>query len=69
MVFLALSCRVMTVSFHKYGDLFFPGSGDVKVGSLVTFSVFNMLLVAQHSGVSGISYPSLFVVVCLFLLL
>ncbi|KAJ0810219.1 putative histone deacetylase [Helianthus annuus] len=22
--------RVMTVSFHKYGNLFFPGSGDVK---------------------------------------
>ncbi|KAH9699920.1 Histone deacetylase [Citrus sinensis] len=23
--------RVMTVSFHKFGDLFFPGTGDVKV--------------------------------------
>lgn len=23
--------RVMTVSFHKYGNMFFPGSGDVKV--------------------------------------
>ncbi|KDO51347.1 hypothetical protein CISIN_1g0130381mg, partial [Citrus sinensis] len=22
--------RVMTVSFHKFGDLFFPGTGDVK---------------------------------------
>ncbi|KAK7262193.1 hypothetical protein RJT34_29755 [Clitoria ternatea] len=22
--------RVMTVSFHKYGDLFFPGTGDAK---------------------------------------
>ncbi|XP_042456533.1 histone deacetylase 9 [Zingiber officinale] len=22
--------RVMTVSFHKYGDIFFPGTGDVK---------------------------------------
>ncbi|XP_011005321.1 PREDICTED: histone deacetylase 9 isoform X2 [Populus euphratica] len=22
--------RVMTVSFHKYGDMFFPGTGDVK---------------------------------------
>lgn len=22
--------RVMTVSFHKYGDYFFPGTGDVK---------------------------------------
>ncbi|KAL3612836.1 hypothetical protein D5086_003856, partial [Populus alba] len=21
---------VMTVSFHKYGDMFFPGTGDVK---------------------------------------
>lgn len=21
----------MTVSFHKFGDLFFPGTGDVKV--------------------------------------
>lgn len=21
----------MTVSFHKYGDMFFPGTGDVKV--------------------------------------
>ncbi|CAI9105566.1 OLC1v1004514C2 [Oldenlandia corymbosa var. corymbosa] len=25
-----LTDRVMTVSFHKYGDLFFPGTGDVK---------------------------------------
>ncbi|XP_020106377.1 histone deacetylase 9-like [Ananas comosus] len=23
--------RVMTVSFHKYGDMFFPGTGNVKV--------------------------------------
>jgi histone deacetylase 1/2 len=23
--------RVMTVSFHKYGDMFFPGTGDLKV--------------------------------------
>ncbi|KAM3202677.1 type-1 histone deacetylase 1-like [Capsicum annuum] len=22
--------RVMTVSFHKYGDKFFPGTGDMK---------------------------------------
>ena len=27
-----LQCdRVMTVSFHKHGDMFFPGTGDVKV--------------------------------------
>jgi len=25
-----LTDRVMTVSFHKYGDYFFPGTGDVK---------------------------------------
>lgn len=25
-----LTDRVMTVSFHKYGDFFFPGTGDVK---------------------------------------
>eukprot|EP00882_Tetradesmus_deserticola_P022357 GHRQ01024259.1.p1 GENE.GHRQ01024259.1~~GHRQ01024259.1.p1 ORF type:complete len:238 (+),score=108.36 GHRQ01024259.1:440-1153(+) len=25
-----LSDRVMTVSFHKYGDYFFPGTGDLK---------------------------------------
>lgn len=23
----------MTVSFHKFGDYFFPGTGDVKVKS------------------------------------
>ena len=25
-----LTDRVMTVSFHKYGDYFFPGTGDIK---------------------------------------
>eukprot|EP00201_Polytomella_parva_P010780 CAMPEP_0175067836 /NCGR_PEP_ID=MMETSP0052_2-20121109/17324_1 /TAXON_ID=51329 ORGANISM="Polytomella parva, Strain SAG 63-3" /NCGR_SAMPLE_ID=MMETSP0052_2 /ASSEMBLY_ACC=CAM_ASM_000194 /LENGTH=393 /DNA_ID=CAMNT_0016334771 /DNA_START=146 /DNA_END=1327 /DNA_ORIENTATION=- len=25
-----LSDRVMTVSFHKYGDFFFPGTGDIQ---------------------------------------
>ncbi len=24
-----LHCRVMTVSYHKYGDFFFPGTGDL----------------------------------------
>jgi acetoin utilization deacetylase AcuC-like enzyme len=23
-------CRVLTVSFHKFGDFFFPGTGDLK---------------------------------------
>lgn len=30
--------RVMTVSFHKYGD-FFPGTGDVKVHEQVEHEV------------------------------
>ena len=25
-----LTDRVMTVSFHKYGDMFFPGTGGLK---------------------------------------
>lgn len=28
--------RVMTVSFHKYGDMFFPGTGDLKVFYFIT---------------------------------
>lgn len=32
--------RVMTVSFHKYGDMFFPGTGDVKVDFCTILSVF-----------------------------
>ena len=23
-------CRVLTVSFHKFGNYFFPGTGDIK---------------------------------------
>lgn len=34
--------RVMTVSFHKYGDLFFPGTGDAKV---IVFILFVSLVV------------------------
>ena len=30
-MFTIVHDRVMTVSFHKFGDLFFPGTGDVKV--------------------------------------
>lgn len=25
-----MCCRVLTVSFHKFGDFFFPGTGDLK---------------------------------------
>merc|ERR1719198_2839399 len=28
--FFYITDRVMTVSFHKYGDYFFPGTGDAK---------------------------------------
>jgi len=31
---VVVRCRVMTVSFHKFGDYFFPGTGDVKVRCL-----------------------------------
>lgn len=27
----------MTVSFHKYGDKFFPGTGDMKVHFIAAF--------------------------------
>lgn len=33
-------CRVMTVSFHKYGDMFFPGTGDVKVPPPLVLGIF-----------------------------
>lgn len=46
-MFAILHDRVMTVSFHKFGDLFFPGTGDVKV----TFLNFLIsLLVLDYSG-------------------
>lgn len=32
--------RVMTVSFHKYGDKFFPGTGDMKVHFIAAFLFF-----------------------------
>lgn len=33
----------MTVSFHKYGDMFFPGTGDVKVSSIVMVFLINIV--------------------------
>lgn len=29
MVICGAECRVMTVSFHRYGQLFFPGTGSI----------------------------------------
>lgn len=34
----------MTVSFHKYGDLFFPGTGDVKVLPPLLLHIFFLFL-------------------------
>lgn len=34
--------RVLTVSFHKYGDGFFPGTGDVYVGKYYYISLSNI---------------------------
>ena len=30
--------RVMTVSFHKYGE-YFPGTGDLRVRHLIRFNI------------------------------
>jgi hypothetical protein len=41
--------RVMTVSFHKYGE-YFPGTGDLKVFALCVYlqsSVLSQLLVLE----------------------
>ena len=33
-----LTDRVMTVSFHKYGNFFFPGTGTNKLRIIILFS-------------------------------
>jgi acetoin utilization deacetylase AcuC-like enzyme len=35
--------RVMTVSFHKYGE-FFPGTGELKVKNILGTHVINLLI-------------------------
>lgn len=45
-MFTILHDRVMTVSFHKFGDLFFPGTGDVKV-SFLNFLISLPVLAAE----------------------
>ena len=53
-----LSDRVMTVSFHKYGD-FFPGTGDLKdVGE--ARGRYYALNVPLHDGMDDGSYQKLF---------
>jgi len=52
--------RVMTVSFHKYGDYFFPGTGDVKdVG--VKGGKYYSVNVPLKDGINDESYQRIFV--------
>mmetsp|Transcript_28279 Transcript_28279/g.66114 ORF Transcript_28279/g.66114 Transcript_28279/m.66114 type:complete len:428 (-) Transcript_28279:266-1549(-) len=52
--------RVMTVSFHKYGDYFFPGTGDVKnVG--VKSGKYYSVNVPLRDGINDESYGRIFV--------
>ena len=52
--------RVMTVSFHKYGDYFFPGTGDVKdVG--VKNGKYYSVNVPLKTGITDDSYQKIFV--------
>ncbi|KAF5931112.1 hypothetical protein HYC85_031985 [Camellia sinensis] len=51
--------RVMTVSFHKYGDLFFPGTGDVKeIGERE--GKFYAINVPLKDGIDDTSFTRLF---------
>ena len=52
--------RVITVSFHKYGDYFFPGTGDVKdVG--VKSGKYYSVNVPLRDGINDETYASIFV--------
>ena len=52
--------RVMTVSFHKYGDYFFPGTGDVKdVG--VKSGKYYSVNVPLRDGINDETYQRIFV--------
>lgn len=43
--------RVMTVSFHKYGE-YFPGTGDIRVGHLVALlKAFGLTTFFQDTGI------------------
>ncbi|KAH9699929.1 Histone deacetylase [Citrus sinensis] len=51
--------RVMTVSFHKFGDLFFPGTGDVKeIGERE--GKFYAINVPLKDGIDDTSFTRLF---------
>ena len=53
------ACRVMTVSFHQFGNNFFPGSGDLKdVGE--RRGKFYSLNVPLQQGTTDATFHSLF---------
>lgn len=48
--------RVMTVSFHKYGE-YFPGTGELRVGAFASFlttldSYFHRTLASQRGNIT-----------------
>lgn len=52
--------RVMTVSFHKFGDNFFPGTGDIsEVGARQ--GKYYSVNVPLNDGIDDNSYNNLFV--------
>lgn len=56
-----LTDRVMTVSFHKYGGLFFPGTGDMfETGA--DAGRFYSINVPLKEGIDDTSYHSCFIV-------
>jgi len=50
--------RVMTVSFHKYGE-YFPGTGELRVSVLANFKTFPYDLPSQDIGFGKGKYYSL----------
>ena len=46
--------RVMTVSFHKYGE-YFPGTGDLKASPLFSLSLPTPNFTIQHNAVATIT--------------
>ena len=56
---VVVACRVMTVSFHQFGNNFFPGSGDLKdVGERQ--GKFYSLNVPLQQGTTDATFHSLF---------
>ena len=51
--------RVMTVSFHKYGDNFFPGTGDVDETG-VHVGQYYSVNVPLRDGIDDDSYYNVF---------